>query len=81
MSRLWSNGMPRSANATSRRTAGEGSCDKARASARTDGFDAAQRAERGDADLRIGVGELPLDFAHAVRTELRPAARLRARDG
>ena len=34
-----------------------------------------QRTERGDADLRVGVGEQALDFADAGRTEMRQQPR------
>ena len=81
MSRLCSNGTPLSASATSRRTAGDGSPASRRASASTDGLHLAQRPERGEPDLRIGIGELPLHFANAGRSELARAARSHARDG
>ena len=61
--------MPRSDKATSRRTAGEDPRQGARLG-EDRRFRASQRPKRSDTDLRIGVGQALLDFAHAVRTEL-----------
>ena len=71
MSRLSLKGMPRSASATSRRTAGDASVDSRRASARTEVFDLPQGTKRGDADLWVGIGELLLDGRDAGRAEVR----------